>query len=97
MLCAANITVEQEVIVAAIMIAIFYIYTQGRRNSGRAGGGTVKELRAMEACKKQKIVTCASFCAATTLISKIIAEIIENHSEVGWCANSCNKFVSSRS
>ena len=53
MLFSAKITVEQEVIVAAIMIAFFYIYTQGRRNSGRAGGA-VKELRAMEACKKQK-------------------------------------------
>jgi len=96
MLFAANITVEQEVIVAAIMIAFFNIYTQGRRNSGRAGVA-VKELRAMEACKNKKFVTCACFCAATTLISKVIAEIIENHSEVGWCANSCNKFVSSRS
>ena len=37
MLFSAKITVEQEVIVAAIMIAFFYIYTQGRRNSGRAG------------------------------------------------------------
>jgi len=68
MLFAANITVEQEVIVAAIMIAFFYIYTQGHRNSGRAGGA-VKELRAMKACKKtKKFVTCACFCTATTLI-----------------------------
>jgi len=27
---------------------------------------------------------------------KITAEIIENHSEFYGCANSCNKFVSSR-
>jgi len=38
----------------------------------------VKKLRTMETCKKQKIVTtCACFSAATTLTSKIIAEITE--------------------
>jgi len=31
------------------------------------------------------------------LTSKIITEIIENHSEFSGCANSCNKFVSNRS
>jgi len=45
-------------------------------------GGAVKELRAMETCKKQKNVTnYACFCTATTLTSKRIAEIIDNHSE----------------
>jgi len=31
------------------------------------------------------------------LISKMMAEIIENHSEFSGCPNSCNRFVSSRS
>ena len=31
------------------------------------------------------------------LTSKLITEIIENHPELCVCANSCNKFVSSRS
>jgi len=52
----------------------------------------------METCKKQKNVTnYACFCAATTLTSKIIAEIIENHSEFDGCSDSYNKFVSNRS
>jgi len=47
----------------------------------------------METSKKQKIVTNhACFCSATMLISKIKAEIIENHSELYGCANSSNKF-----
>jgi len=37
------------------------------------------------------------FCAATMLTSKIIAEHIEDHSEISDCANNCNEFVSSRS
>jgi len=42
------------------------------------GQGAVKEVRAMEACKKQKIVTnYVCFCAASTLTSKVIAQIIE--------------------
>jgi len=58
---------------------------QGRRNRSRAGG-EVKVLRAIENCKTQKIVTnYACFCAVTTLTSKIIAEIIENHSEIYGC------------
>ena len=36
-------------------------------------------------------------CSATMLTSKVVTEIIENHSECYVCANSCNKFVSSRS
>jgi len=68
------------------------VLAQGRRNSGR---GVVKELRAMQAYKKQKIVTnYVCFCSATMLTSRLITEIIENHSEVSGCANSCNKFVS---
>jgi len=63
----------------------------------QSGRGAVKELRAMETCKKQKFVTnYACFCAATTLTSKIKAEIIENHSGFYGYANICNKFVSSR-
>jgi len=37
------------------------------------------------------------FCSAKILTSKTITEMIENHSEFSCCANSCNKFVSSRS
>jgi len=55
-------------------------------------------LRAIEACKKQiNHYQLCFFCAATTLASNIIAEIIENHPEFCGCANSCNKFFSSRS
>jgi len=72
-------------------------YHQGRRNSG-GEGGAVKELRGMESCKIQNIVTnYACFCTAATLTSKIIAEIIENHSEFYVYAKSYNKFVSIRS
>jgi len=68
------------------------VLAQGRQNSDR---GAVKELRTMQAYKKQKIVTkYAFFCSATMLTSRLITEIIENHSEVSVCANSCNKFVS---
>jgi len=68
----------------------------GTRDAETAGGrGTVKELRAMETYKKQKIVTnYACFCLATSLTSKIILEITENHSDVSGCTNSYNKFVS---
>jgi len=51
----------------------------------------------MEACKKQIVNNYACFCAATTLTSKIIAEIIENRYEFCGCANGCNKFRSGRS
>jgi len=72
----------------------FYAEHQGRRSSGRAGGGAAKELRPRETYKKQKIVTnCACFCSLTILTSKII----ENYCEVSGCANSCNKFVWIRS
>jgi len=57
-------------------------------------GGGSKSVKG----NKQKIVTdYACFCSATMLTSKKIPEIIENHSEVLGCANSCNKFVSNRS
>ena len=36
-------------------------------------------------------------CSATMLTSKLITEIIGNHSQFYVCANSCSKFVSSRS
>jgi len=72
-------------------------FIQGRRNRVRQGGA-MKELRAMETYKKQKIVTnYYCFCASTTLTSKIVAEIVENHSEFYGCTNSCSKIVSNRS
>jgi len=59
--------------------------------------GAIKELTAMEACKKQtNRYNYTFFSAATTLTSNIMAELIENHYEFCGCANSCNKFVSSR-
>jgi len=67
------------------------------RDVGTAAGA-VKELRAMDTGKRQKnLYHYACFCVATTLTSKIIAEIIENRSKFHWCANSCYKVVSSRS
>jgi len=36
-------------------------------------------------------------CSAKMFSSKIITNIVENHSEFSGWANSCNKFVSSRS
>jgi len=59
------------------------------------GQGGVKEFRAMQTLQKP-VTNCACFRSSTMLTSKIIAEIIENHSEVYGCANSCNKFVSIR-
>ena len=76
-------------------VADFQRYHQGRRNSGGAGG-TVKELEQWNLVKNKIIViNYACFCTATTLTSKIIAEIIENHSEFCGYTNSCTKFVSS--
>jgi len=63
------------------------VLAQGRRNSGR---GSVKELRAMQAYKKSLPIMFVSVQQR----SRLITEIIENHSEVSGCANSCNKFVS---
>jgi len=37
------------------------------------------------------------FLFSNDVDSKIIPEMIENHSVVSGCANSCNKFVSIRS
>jgi len=49
----------------------------------------------METGKKQtKFTNYASFWATTMLTSKTIAEIIEEHSKLCWCPNSCNKFIS---
>jgi len=73
------------------------MHIQERRNSGRAGG-VVTELRAMETYKKQKNRSqSVCFCSSTMLTSKIITEIIENHSEFAGFRNSWNKFVSSLS
>jgi len=76
-------------------------FNQGRRSSGTVWEGS-KTLRAMQICKKQKNryqVAYAFFCSETMLNSKIIPEIIENHSEIlgARIAASCNKFVSIRS
>jgi len=59
-------------------------------------GGAAKKLRAMETYKKTKniVTSCASFCSVTILTSKIITEMIENHSELSGWANNCNRFVS---
>jgi len=54
-------------------------------------------LRAMEAYKKKIVTNYVCFCSSTMLTSKIITEMIENHSELSGCPNSCNKFISSRS
>jgi len=64
------------------------------RDAGTAvgHGWAVKDLRAMETCKNI-ITNYACFCAETTLTSKTMEEIIENHSEFDGCANSRNKFV----
>jgi len=71
------------------------MHIQGSRRTCRAGGA-VKELKAMETYKR--IATdYICFCSSTLLTSKIITEIIENHSEFSGCPNSCNKCVSSRS
>jgi len=52
------------------------------RDAGTAAGEAVEELREIEACKKQTtIIKYACLCAATTLASKIIAEIMKKHSE----------------
>ena len=48
--------------------------------------------------KTKKIVTYyVCFCSSAMLTSKIITEIIENHSEFSGCSKSCNHYVSSRS
>ena len=48
--------------------------------------------------KNTKIVTNnVCFCSSTMLTSKIITEIIENHSEFFGCSKSCNDYVSIRS
>ena len=57
---------------------------------GRAGGA-VKQFMAMETYKKQKNFSYyACFCSSTMLTSKIITEIIENHSEFSGCSKSCD-------
>jgi len=69
------------------------MHIQGRRSSGRAGGA-VKQFRAMETYKKQKLVTNYICFRSTMLTTKMR---IGNHSEFSGCPNSCNKFVYSRS
>ena len=57
---------------------------------GAGAVGTVKELRAVESYKKQKIVAkYVCFCSSTMLTSKIITEITENFSELSGDPNSC--------
>ena len=70
----------------------------GDAGAATGQGGAVKQLRAIGTYKNKKIVTnYACFCSSTTLASKMITEIIKNHSEFSGCPKSCNKFVSSRS
>jgi len=59
--------------------------------------GSSKRVEGNGNLQKQKIITnCVCFCSSTMLTSKMIAEIIENHSEFSGCPNSCNKFVFSQ-
>ena len=43
------------------------------------------------------VILFALICSATILTSKLVTEIIDNHSEFYVRANSCSKFLSSRS
>ena len=61
----------------------------------REGGARIN-LTVMETYKKDRYQLCCS-CSSTTLTSKIITGMIENHSEFAACRNSCNEFVSSPS
>ena len=81
------------------VLAKFFDTTCVFSDAGEAvGRGAVKQFRAMETCKKQKIVTYyVCFCSSMILTSKIITEIILNHSEFCGCWKSCNDHVSSRS
>jgi len=45
---------------------------------------------------KNIITNYVCFCSSTMLTSKVTAEMMENHSELSECRNSCNKYVSSR-
>jgi len=67
---------------------------QGRRNSGRAGGQEKSGGQWKLVKNKNRYQLCL-FWAAKFFASKMIAKIVENHSEFCGCANSCNKFVSS--
>jgi len=68
------------------------------RHAEKTAGGAVQKLREMETYKKQtNLHQYFCFCSVTILTSKIITEIIENHSEFFCWVNSCNKFVSIRS
>jgi len=65
-------------------------------DAGTTTGQTVsKRFEAMEAYNKTKkfVINCACFCSATVLTSKIILEIIVNHSEVSGCANRRQKII----
>jgi len=50
-------------------------------------------------CKRAPVtvILFAFTCWPTTQTSKLITEVIENHSEFYVCANSCKKIASSRS
>jgi len=56
----------------------------------------MKQLRAMETYKKF-VTNYVCFCSPTMLTSKMITEMMENHSGFSEWRNSCNKFASSRS
>jgi len=76
----------------------------GRGSRGRAGGAGVGQgeqeniLGQRKLMKNKKIVTnSVCFCSSSMLTSKIITEVIENHSEFSGYSKSCNDYVSSRS
>jgi len=77
-----------------------YNYWGTDRDAGVAVGarGSKKVEGNAELTKNNKFVTnYVCFCSLTMLTSKIITEIIENHTEFSVCVNSCYKFVASRS
>jgi len=79
-----------------VIVQFRMTYDQRCRNTERERV-EVKELRARETYKKQRIVTsCACFYSARMLASQT-TENIENLSVFFGSANSCNKFVLSRS
>ena len=58
---------------------------------------TSSKLFAWVQCKSAPTMAILFVCSATMLTSKLITEIIGNHSQFYVCANSCKKIVSSRS
>jgi len=63
----------------------------------RQGRGGSKRVDGNGKLKKKRCYQYASFCSATMLTSNTVTEIIENNIEFSECANSCSKYVSSRS